>query len=400
LYFHYFFEKGKTTGFNEIMKIGIPAESSIDETRVAIVPETASRLMKLKRAELLVQNGIGINCGYCGFSDDLLKSSGAVLAHSNDEILAESNIILRVQPSSPGEIKKMKAGTVHISYLDPFNNIDLIKEFASAGISTISMEMIPRITRAQKMDALSSQASIAGYTAVIHAAEKLNRIFPMMITAAGTINPPRVFIIGAGVAGLQAIATAKRLGALVYAFDTRPVVEEQVKSVGARFLKIDLGDTGETEGGYARELTTEQLERQQKAMADQCAQSDVVITTARVFGKKAPVIVTEDIINRMKPGSLIIDLAIDSGGNVELSRKDEENIVNGIKIMAPSIIERTVPVHASQMYANNVTALVEEFWDNEKGSFILDPEDEILKKAMITHDGKIVNTMIREIVEK
>ncbi len=382
------------------MKIGIPAESTADETRMAIVPETASRLIKLEKAEIIVENGIGNNCGYCGFSNDQFNTRGVTIAQDSKEILATSDIILRVQPTSFSDIEKLKRGALHISYLDPFNNIDLIKSFAGAGISTISMEMIPRVTRAQKMDALSSQASIAGYTAVIHAAEHLNRIFPMMITAAGTIKPPRVFIIGAGVAGLQAIATAKRLGALVYAFDTRPVVEEQVKSVGARFVKIDLGDTGETEGGYARELTAEQLERQQKAMADQCAQSDVVITTARVFGKKAPVILTSDIINRMEPGSLVVDLAIDSGGNVEISRKNEEVITNGIKIIAPSMIERSVPVHASQMYASNVAALVEEFWDSETGFFNLDLDDEILQKAVITHDGQIVNQMIREIVEK
>ncbi len=381
------------------MIIGIPIEPFKEETRVAVVPGTAQRLQKLDGASLLVQTSIGENCGYCGFSNEEYTGAGTEIAKNTDELLSRSDIILRVQPSPSDIIHKIKPGAIHISYLDPFNNIELIKIFADAGITTISMEMIPRITRAQKMDALSSQASIAGYSAVILAASRLNRMFPMMITAAGTINPPRVFIIGAGVAGLQAIATAKRLGALVYAFDTRPVVEEQVRSVGARFVKIDLGDTGESEGGYARQLTDEQLERQRRAMADQCAKSDVVITTARVFGKKAPVIVTADIIDRMEPGSLVIDLAIDSGGNVEIARKDEEVTRNGVLVLAPSSIERSVPVHASQMYASNVAALVEEFWDRESGSFKLNMEDEILKNAVITHDGEIVNPKIRELAE-
>ena len=381
------------------MIIGIPIEPSKDETRVAVVPHTAERLLKLNGASLLVQTSIGENCGYCGFSNEQFKSAGSSIEENTDELLSSSDIILRVQPSPSEIIPGIKPGALHISYLDPFNNIELIKKYANAGITAISMEMIPRITRAQKMDALSSQASIAGYSAVILAASRLNRMFPMMITAAGTINPPRVFIIGAGVAGLQAIATSKRLGALVYAFDTRPAVEEQVRSVGARFVKIDLGDTGESEGGYARQLTNEQLERQRRAMADQCAQSDVVITTARVFGKKAPVIVTSDIIDHMKPGSLVIDLAIDSGGNVEIARKNEDVTRNGVLVLAPSSIERSVPVHASQVYASNVAALVEEFWDHESGSFRLNMEDEILKNAVITHDGEIVNPKIREIAE-
>jgi NAD(P) transhydrogenase subunit alpha len=381
------------------MIIGIPAEPAKEETRVAVVPGTAERLAKLQGAELLVQSCIGDYCGYCGFSNEQYTGAGSGIAGNSGEVLSRSDILLRVQPSSREEIHKMKQGAIHISYLDPFNNIELIQAFAAAGVTSISMEMIPRITRAQKMDALSSQASIAGYSAVVLAASRLNRMFPMMITAAGTINPPRVFIIGAGVAGLQAIATAKRLGALVYAFDTRPVVEEQVKSVGARFVKIDLGDTGESEGGYARQLTDEQLERQRKAMADQCAQSDVIITTARVFGKKAPVIINAEIIDRMKPGSLIIDLAIDSGGNVEIASKNEEVTRNGVLVLAPSSIERSVPVHASQMYASNVAALVEEFWDNGSGSFKLNMKDEILKNAVITHDGEIVNPKIRELAE-
>ena len=373
------------------MIIGIPSEHISRETRVAVIPETAIRLAGLNGAELLVERKIGALCGYCGFDDGDYLESKAGFADTTAEILSRADVVLRVQPSPPEQAETLKPGAVHISYLDPFRDRKLVELYAERGITAISMDMIPRIARAQKMDALSSQASLAGYSAVILASSRLNRIFPMMTTAAGTINPPRVFIIGAGVAGLQAIATAKRLGALVYAFDTRPVVEEQVKSVGARFVKIDLGETGERKSGYAFELTGEQLEKQRKLMADHCAKSDVVITTARVFGKSAPLLITREIVERMKPGSLIIDLSIDSGGNVAVSEMDREVVISGVKVLAPSMIERTVPVHASQMYANNVAAMVEEFWDGEAGAFRLNTEDEIIRNSLITHNGKIVH---------
>ena len=244
--------------------------------------------------------------------------------------MASGDIVLRVRKPALEEITSIKKGAVHVSYLDPYNENETVDALASQGVSAISMEMIPRTTRAQKMDALSSQANLAGYVMVILAAQKLDRILPMMMTPAGTISPAKVFVIGAGVAGLQAIATAKRLGARVEAFDTRPIVAEQVQSLGAKFVDIDLGETGQTKDGYAKELTAEQLEMQRQGMKEVISQSDIVITTAQVFGRPAPRIVTQDMIDAMKQGGVIVDMAVDSGGNVEGSNSDETVEVNGV----------------------------------------------------------------------
>jgi NAD(P) transhydrogenase subunit alpha len=278
--------------------------------------------------------------------------------------------------------------------LDPFNERELIEMFVTQKVSAISMEMIPRITRAQKMDVLSSQANLAGYVAVILAAERLDKILPMMMTPAGTISPARVFVIGVGVAGLQAIATAKRLGARVEAFDTRPVVEEQVKSLGARFVKIDLGETGQTKDGYAKTLSEEQLQKQREGMAKVCAISDVVITTAQLFGRKAPVIVTEEMVRGMSKGSVIVDLAVEGGGNVAGSQIDKEIDVDGVRIIGLGNLPGRVTVHASQMFSSNLYNLVDEFWNPEEKRLDLNFEDEIVKGCVITHQGKIVNEMI------
>jgi len=259
------------------------------------------------------------------------------------------------------------------------------------------MEMIPRSTIAQKMDALSSQANLAGYVTVILAAERINKILPMMMTPSGTIAPARVFIIGVGVAGLQAIATAKRLGARVEAFDTRPVVEEQVQSLGAKFVKIDLGETGQTKDGYAKALTPEQIKKQQDGMAKICANADIVITTAQLFGRKAPVIVTKEMVAQMKPGSIIVDMAVESGGNVEGSKVDEEVDVNGVRILGLGNLPGRVAVHASQMYSSNLVNFVESFWDVEAKKFNLKLEDDIIKGCLITHNGEVVNEMIKNL---
>ena len=259
--------------------------------------------------------------------------------------------------------------------------------------------MIPRTTIAQKMDVLSSQANLAGYVAVILGAERLKKIFPMMMTAAGTISPVRVFIIGAGVAGLQAIATAKRLGARVDAFDVRPEAQEQIVSLGARPLQIDIGETGQTKEGYAKQLTDEQIEKQRQAMAKQCAASDIVITTAKVFGKKAPLIVTNKMLDEMKQGSIVIDLAADTGGNVEASESGSEIERKGVTIIGLPELQRRVPLTASTMFSSNIYNFVEHFWDKERKTFVLNREDEILKDCLITHDGEIVNPMIKEIMK-
>jgi NAD(P) transhydrogenase subunit alpha len=258
------------------------------------------------------------------------------------------------------------------------------------------MELIPRSTIAQKMDALSSQANLGGYVAVLLGANRLNRIFPMMSTPSGTIAPAKVFIIGAGVAGLQAIATARRLGAIVQAFDTRPVVEEQVKSLGAKFVKVDLGELGQTAQGYARELTPEQLEKQRAVMAERCAQADLVITTAQVFGRTAPRILTTAMVEGMKPGSVVVDMAVESGGNVECSRVGEEVTVNGVHVLGHPNLPGRVPRVASEMYANNLVNFITHFWDPGTKTLKLDTTDDIVKHCLVTRDGSVVHEGLRQ----
>lgn len=373
------------------MIIGIPKETHPGELRTAIIPASIEKLVK-KGAEIVVENNIGSTIG---IGDDEYTKAGAKVS-DRSSLLANSDIVLRLRKPPLEEIGKLKKGAIHISFLDPFNEPQLIEAFAQNNISAISMEMIPRSTIAQKMDALSSQANLAGYVAVILAAERLNKILPMMMTPAGTITPSRVFVVGAGVAGLQAIATAKRLGARVEAFDTRPVVEEQVQSLGAKFIKIDLGETGQTKDGYAKELTPEQLAKQREGMKKVCGNSDIVITTAQLFGRKAPVIVTKDMVDAMKPGSIIVDMAVETGGNVEGSRVNEEVDVNGVKIIGLGNLPGRVAIHASQMYSSNLTNLVESYWDAESKAFKLDPENETIKGCLITHNGAVVNAMLKK----
>lgn len=371
------------------MLIGIPKETHPGETRTAIIPVSVEKLVK-KGAQIAIESGLGRSID---IEDGEYTKAGAQIK-SREEILKSSDIVLRLRKPPADEVAKLKKSAIHISFLDPFNEISLVDALASNHISAISMEMIPRTTLAQKMDALSSQASLSGYVAVILAAERLNKVFPMMMTPAGTITPSRVFIIGAGVAGLQAIATAKRLGARVEAFDTRPVVEEQVQSLGAKFIKIDLGETGQTKDGYAKALTPEQLEKQRQGMAKVCASADVVITTAQLFGRKAPIIVTKDMVQQMKPGSVIVDMAIESGGNVEGAKLNEEVIINGVRIIGLSNLPGRVAAHASQMYSSNLTSFLESYWNKETKIFDLNIEDEIIKGCLVTHAGKIVNEMV------
>jgi H+-translocating NAD(P) transhydrogenase subunit alpha len=374
------------------MYIFVPKETESGETRIPIMPASIKKLVKAG-ARLAVESGIGLSLG---LQDEAFQEAGAEVVDHRPDALREADMVLRLRKPPRDDLSSMKRGAIQVSYLDPFNEAELIRACADAGISAISMEMIPRTTIAQKMDALSSQANLAGYVAVLLAAENLPRIFPMMMTPSGTITPSRVFVIGAGVAGLQAIATAKRLGARVEAFDTRPVVEEQVQSLGAKFIKVDLGETGQTKDGYAKALTEEQLAIQREAMAKACAQADAVITTAQVFGRKAPVILTKEIVERMKPGSVIVDMAVETGGNVEGSRLHEIVEVNGVKIIGYGNLPARVPVHASEMYANNVTNFIEHFWDKENKTFVLNQDDEIIRGCLITHDGAVVNNTIRD----
>ena len=372
------------------MNLAVPTEAHPGEVRVALIPEHVAKLVN-SGAKVVIESGLGAPLR---IADEKYTEVGASVESDHNQLIQNADVVLRIRKPLPEEVANMKAGCIYISLLDPFNERELIDMFMTKNISAISMEMIPRITRAQKMDVLSSQANLAGYVAVILAAERLDKILPMMMTPAGTISPARVFIIGVGVAGLQAIATAKRLGARVEAFDTRPVVEEQVKSLGARFVKIDLGETGQTKDGYAKALTEEQLRKQREGMAKVCASSDIVITTAQLFGRKAPVIVTEDMVRGMSKGSVIVDLAVEGGGNVAGSQLDEETEVEGVRIIGLGNLPGRVTVHASQMFSSNLYNLVEEFWNAEEKRFELNFEDEIVKGCVITHQGKIVNEMI------
>ncbi|RMH71226.1 MAG: Re/Si-specific NAD(P)(+) transhydrogenase subunit alpha [Gemmatimonadetes bacterium] len=374
------------------MKIFIPKETHPEESRIPMIPQNAGKLVK-KGAEVYIERGLGAGIH---FSDDQYTQVGVKIVEDRKKMLAEADMVLRLRKPPKDEISLMKKGCIHISYMDPFFEQDLVETMAKHHISCISMEMIPRTTIAQKMDALSSQASLGGYVAVLLAAERLAKIFPMMMTPAGTIAPSKVFIVGAGVAGLQAIATAKRLGARVEAFDTRPVVKTEVQSLGAKFVEIDLGETGQTKDGYAKALTPEQLQKQREGMAKICASADVVITTAQVFGRKAPLIITQEMIDGMKPGSVIVDMAAETGGNVAGTKLGEEIITpNGVRIIGLPNLPGRVPVHASQMYSSNLVNMIEHFWNDEQKAFELKFGDEIIDGCVITHEGEIKNEMLK-----
>lgn len=371
----------------------VPAETTPGESRAALSPASAAGLVKLG-LKVHAQPGLGRQAHY---PDAAYREAGVVLVDDHGAALASAELVLRVRRPAVPEVTRMRRGAWHLSFLDPFNERELIGAFAGAGVSAVSLEMIPRTTLAQKMDALSSQASLAGYAAVVEAAQRLQMALPMMMTPAGTILPARVFVIGAGVAGLQAIATAKRMGARVEAFDTRPVVEEQVRSLGAKFVKIDLGQTGQTAGGYAQALTPEQIAKQQAGMAKVIAQSDIVITTAKVFGRKAPLLVTKAMLAGMRPGSVVVDLAVESGGNVEGSRPGEDVVTdNGVVVIGHPCLEGTVAHHATQVLAANYAAWVTHFWDEKQKAFRADLADEIMKGCLITHGGAVVHPQFQK----
>jgi NAD(P) transhydrogenase subunit alpha len=369
------------------MKIAVLKETHPGENRTPLTPDSAAKLVKLG-AQVEVESGLGLGSGH---ADAAYASAGASVAPDRQALIASADMVLRLRKPAMEDIALLKAGSVHVSLLDPFNEKELIQKLAERNVSAISMELVPRSTRAQKMDVLSSQANLGGYVAVILAAQHSGKIFPMMTTPAGTIQPARVFIIGAGVAGLQAIATARRLGARVDAYDTRAVVEEQIKSLGARFVKIDVGETGQTKDGYAKALTEEQIQKQRDAMKKLCGDADVVIAAAQVFGRRAPILVTAGMLDAMKPGSVVVDLAIETGGNVEGAVYDQVTDRKGVKIVALANLPGRVPVHASQVFSANLTSLVEEFWDKPNRRFVLKLDDEIIKGCLVTHGGKVVN---------
>ena len=375
------------------MQIAVPTEKWPNERRVALIPDSVKKLARAGFS-IHVQDGCGKESGY---SNDDYTEAGATVSSDRETLLKSSDIILRVRKPDASDVGLLKQGALHISYLDPYNEPELVDSMAQQGVSAISMEMIPRTTRAQKMDALSSQANLAGYVMVMVAAQKIDRIVPMMMTPAGTLSPAKIFVIGAGVAGLQAIATAKRLGGRVEAFDTRPIVAEQVQSLGAKFVEIDLGETGQTEDGYARELSSEQLALQQEGMKKIISGADIVITTAQVFGRPAPRIVTADMVKAMKPGGVIVDMAVESGGNVEGSKADETVIEGGVSIIGVSNLPSNVSKDASQMYSSNLYNLLTEYWNEEEKKLELDLEDDILKGCVLSHGGSIVNETIKNL---
>ena len=372
------------------MNIFFPKEH-INESRFSLTGETAEKFLK-KNIDLYIEETVE-------FQDALLKNlieTTKVKTIPRHQGLSSADIICSLNKLNLDDINHVKQDALIVSFLDPFNEVELISELKNRSISSISMELVPRTTRAQKMDALSSQANLAGYSAVIIASNYLEKALPMMMTAAGTISPSKVFVVGVGVAGLQAIATAKRLGARVEAFDTREEVEDQVKSLGARFVKIDLGETEQTSQGYAKALTADQIKKQQEGMKKVCSSSDIVITTAQVFGRPAPKIITAEMVEAMQPGSVVVDMAVSSGGNVEGSKKGEIVDINGIKIIGNINLPGEVPTHASQVYANNIFNLIDEFYDEEIASFSYNLSDEILTNCIVTHKGEFINKSVKD----
>lgn len=365
------------------------------EKRLPVTPQTVARFVKLG-ATVAVERGIGAEIG---LSDASFAEAGAEVGERPD-LLAAADLLLGVQPPDRADIARLRQGAMTAGLLDPFFRPDVVRDLAARGVEALCMELIPRSTYAQKMDVLSSQASLAGYAAVVVAAERIAKAFPMMSTPAGTISPARVFVVGAGVAGLQAIATAKRLGARVEAYDTRPIVKEQVMSLGARFVELAIGETGQTEQGYARELTEEQLARQREQMAKVCATADVIITTAQVFGRRAPVIVNAAMVAGMKPGSVIVDLAASTGGNVEGTVVDQEVVTdNGVLIVGLGNMPAKVARDATQVYANNLYLLVEHAWDPESKGMKLDTGDAVIGATLLTSGGAIRDERVKAVVE-
>ncbi len=381
------------------MKIGIPKEVAEGETRVAVVPSMISTFTRMGH-EVLVEAGAG---EAASFSDAEYSEQGAQVIKGAGDVWAAADAILKVQPlTEHPRLKKHEAdlfreNMVYIGFTAPFSHPDTIRKLAEKKVITFAMEFIPRITRAQSMDALSSQATVAGYKAVLIAAYHLGKFFPLLMTAAGTIPPANVLVLGAGVAGLQAIATAKRLGAKVEAFDPRPAVKEQVMSLGAQFIEMELPEDVETAGGYAKEQPEEFLRREQEAIAERLPKTDVVITTAQIFGKRAPLLITEEMVKQLRPGAIIIDLAAEQGGNCELTEAGKMVQKHGVSIYGAVNLPATVPVHASQMYSKNVTNLFKHLFQAEDASLNFD--DEITQSACITRDGQITNELVKQAVE-
>ncbi len=376
------------------MKIGVPKETAAGERRVALVPEVVKKLAG-QGHQVLVQRGAGEGAL---IPDSAFAEAGAELVDDAATALG-AEVVVKVAAPNPEETARLGADSVLIAFLGPLTNGDGVKAIAQTGATSFALEAVPRISRAQSMDALSSQASISGYRSALIGAQELGRYYPMLMTAAGTIRPATVLVLGAGVAGLQAIATARRLGAVVQGFDVRAAVKEQVQSLGAHFLEFDLGGDLEGAGGYAKELTSEQQARQQELMVEAIGKVDVVITTALVPGRRAPILVTEEAVQKMKPGSVIVDLAGEAGGNCEISHPGETVVRHNVKILAPLNVPSTMAEHASQLYARNISALLALMLDDD-GALALDFQDEVIAGACITRDGQIVHEGARQAADQ
>jgi NAD(P) transhydrogenase subunit alpha len=369
------------------MSVGVAKETAPGERRVALVPELVAKLTKAG-LEVRVQSGAG---AAAGFEDSSYQEKGA---HVEPEVLEQADILLKVQPPDTGEIARLKEGATLIGFLQPYSNAEGIRALAGRKVTAFAMELMPRITRAQSMDALSAMSTVAGYKSVLMAADRLPRFFPLLMTAAGTITPARVFILGAGVAGLQAIGTAKRLGAVVEAYDTRPVVKEQVESLGAKFVELGLETKdAEAQTGYARAQSEDFYQKQREMMLQYVAAADVVIPTALIPGQRAPVLITEEMVRGMRPGSIIVDLAAEQGGNCALTEPGREVVKHGVVILGPINLPSTVPFHASQMYARTVTNYLAHLL--KEGKVQLDLGDELTRGPLVTHQGEVVHDVVK-----
>ncbi|HKJ00458.1 MAG TPA: Re/Si-specific NAD(P)(+) transhydrogenase subunit alpha [bacterium] len=378
------------------MKVGIPKEVFPGETRVALIPDTVKRLIE-KGAEVVVESGAGVAASH---EDDAYRAAGATVESAHEAVLG-ADLVLKVQAPAtgenglPDEVSAMKEGSALIAFLQPFARREMLEKLAARNITAMSMEMVPRITRAQNMDALSSMATVAGYKAVLLAADAFPRFFPMFMTAAGTVPPAHVLILGAGVAGLQAIATAKRLGAVVQAFDTRPVVKGEVESLGARFLGLDVSsEEAQDAGGYAKALSEDQHTRELELIAKQLPRTDVVISTAQIPGRRAPVLLTTAMVQQLKPGSIIVDMAVEGGGNCELSELNKTVVKHGVTIIGTANLPSLMAVHASQMYSKNLSNLVMHLLGESGLQFNM--EDPITAGVVVTHGGKIVHPSLQQ----
>jgi NAD(P) transhydrogenase subunit alpha len=375
------------------VKVAVPKERAADERRVALVPDTAAKLIAAA-LEVSVEAGAGAGAYV---PDEAYEKAGVKVVKSAEALLKDADVVLKVQAPEPGEVDLLKSGSFLISFLQPATQADTVKALARRGVTAFSLELLPRISRAQSMDALSSQASAAGYKAVLMAAGRLGKFFPMMMTAAGTVAPARVLVMGAGVAGLQAIATARRLGAVVSAYDVRPAVKEEVQSLGATFIELAL-ESQLGEGGYAREQSEDFLRKQRELIGEHVAKSDVVITTAAVPGRRAPLLVTGAMVKGMRPGSVIVDLAAETGGNVELTQPGKDVDVAGVTIIGTRNVPSTMPLATSQLFARNVANLLLHLVKD--GAIVLDFQDEITKGSCVTHGGEIVNERAKQLLEQ